>query len=207
MALRHGFKATARRLALDVRAELGVDPFAPLDPYALADLYGIRVFDLSAPWLPTEAVRHFTGPAASAFSGALLSTGTATVIVENHVHDDTRRRSTVAHEMAHVLLEHEFGVLVTDGTGCRPGPRPTSSSAVEQEATELSGELLVPCDAARAAAFRDWTDASVARHYRVSERLARWRMNVTGARRIACRTRAKRPQALRYRSPAPAGGE
>lgn len=207
MALRRGFKATARRLALDVRAELGVHTFEPLDPYALADLYGIPVFDLSAPWLPDEAVRHFTGPAASVFSGALLSTGTATVIVENHVHDGARRRSTVAHEMAHVLLEHEFGVLVTDGAACRPDTRRRSSSAVEQEATELSGELLVPCDAARAAAFRDWTDASVARHFRVSERLARWRMNVTGARRIACRARAKWPQGLRHRSPAPASGE
>ncbi|WP_019818617.1 ImmA/IrrE family metallo-endopeptidase, partial [Saccharomonospora saliphila] len=186
MSVRRGFKATASRLALDVRDELGLPTFAPLDPYALARLYGVEVFTLDQPWLPAEAVRHFTGPAAPVFSGALISVGPARVIVENHTHDATRRRSTVAHEMAHVLLEHDVDVLVTDGGPCRPASPPTA----EHEATELAGELLLPRDAARAAAFRDWTDASVARHFRVSERLARWRMNVTGARRVARRARA-----------------
>ncbi|WP_197319394.1 ImmA/IrrE family metallo-endopeptidase [Saccharomonospora sp. NB11] len=191
MALRRGFKATARRLAVDVRSELGVDTFAPLDPYALAALYGIEVFTLDEPWLPSSAVAHFTGPAVDAFSGALVPVDTGCVIVENHTHDRTRRRSTVAHEMAHVLLEHDFGVLLTVGGSCRSDPTRTVQ---EQEATELAGELLLPCAAARTAAFRGWTDASVARYFRVSRRLARWRMNVTGARRIARRTRKRLPE-------------
>lgn len=186
MALRRGFKAEAKRLALDVRAELGIDVFAPLDPYALAELYGIEVCDLSHPALPADAVRHFTGPAAPTFSGALLAVGTGRVIIENHVHEPARRRSTIAHEMAHVLLEHEFGLLLTGDQLCR-----SSASAVEQEANELAGELLVPRDAATVAAFRGWTDASVARYFRVSESMARWRMNTTAARRIACRSRSK----------------
>ncbi len=184
MALRRGFKAAARRLAADVRDELDIRAFDPLDPYALARLYGVEVFTLDESWLPRDAVEHFTGTAAESFSGALIQIGTGSVIVENHAHRDTRRRSTVAHEMAHVLLEHEFGVLVTSGTSCR-----AASTEVEQEAAELSGELLLPCDAARTAAFRGWTDISIARHFRISEPMARWRMNVTGARRIARRTR------------------
>lgn len=190
MSLRRGFKATAKRLALEVREELGIGAFAPLDPYALARLYGIEVFDLSHPWLPREAVRHFTGPRAEAFSAALLAVGSGRVIVENHVHEPKRRRSTIAHEMAHVLLEHEFGVLLTAETACVSSP-----AVLEHEADELSGELLVPCSAARTAAFRGWTDATVARYFRVSERMARWRMNATAARRIACRTKAKWPRA------------
>ncbi|MBK1784339.1 ImmA/IrrE family metallo-endopeptidase [Prauserella cavernicola] len=186
MALRRGFKAEAKRLALEVRAELGVHVFAPLDPYALAELYGIEVHDLSDPSLPRDAVRHFTGPAADAFSAALVSVGRGCVIIENHVHEPNRRRSTIAHEMAHVLLEHDFGVLLTDGEQCR-----SSSSDLELEAAELSGELLVPCDAARTAAFRGWTDSSVARYFRVSRSMARWRLNATAARRIARCTKAK----------------
>lgn len=188
MSLRRGFKAEAKRLALEVRGELGVSVFAPMNPYALAELYGIEVFDLRHPSLPADAVQHFTGPRAASFSAALLSVGTGCVIIENHVHSWARRRSTMAHEMAHVLLEHEFGLLLSDGGNCL-----SSNTVIEQEAAELSGELLVPCDAARTAAFRGWTDASVARYFRVSMRMARWRMNVTGARRIACRSRAKRP--------------
>ncbi|MEU3273975.1 ImmA/IrrE family metallo-endopeptidase [Saccharomonospora sp. NPDC006951] len=184
MALRRGFKATARRLALDVRAELGVAVFAPLDPYALAELYGIDIYDLSAPDLPPAAVEHFTGPAADSFSAALLSVGTGSIIIENHTHDFVRRRSTIAHEMAHVLLEHDFGFLLTENQGCR-----SSASEAESEAAELSGELLVPRDAARTAAFRGWTDYSVARYFRVSESMARWRMNTSAARRIARRWR------------------
>ncbi|MER7115038.1 ImmA/IrrE family metallo-endopeptidase [Saccharomonospora azurea] len=189
MALRRGFKATARRLAADVRAELGIRTFAPLDPYALAALYGVEVFTLDEPWLPASAVAHFTGPAVESFSGALVQVGTGCVIVENHTHERNRRRSTVAHEMAHVLLEHDFGVLVTAGGSCRSGVE-SGREALEQEAAELSGELLLPCAAARTAAFRGWTDASVARYFRISERMARWRMNVTGARRIARRSLA-----------------
>lgn len=114
MPLRRGFKAEAKRLAREVRDELGVDVFAPLDPYALAELYGVAVYDLRDPSLPSEAVRHFTGPRARVFSAVLLAVGPGRVIIENHVHDWTRRRSTIAHEMAHVLLEHDPAPL----TGC-----------------------------------------------------------------------------------------
>lgn len=187
LSLRRGFKAEARRLALEVREELGLGAFTPLDPYALASLYGIEVHDLSEPTLPPAAVRHFTGVSPGSFSAALVAVGTGSVIIENHVHGLLRRRSTLAHEMAHVLLEHEFGVLVSDGGECL-----ASSPVAEREAAELSGELLIPTAATRVAAFRRWTDASVARYFRVSGAMARWRMNVTGARTVAQRCTTKR---------------
>ncbi|GAA1213921.1 ImmA/IrrE family metallo-endopeptidase [Prauserella alba] len=187
--LRRGFKAHAGRLALAVRAELGLDASGPLDPYTLAELYGIPVLDLRDPAMPRDAVRHFTGPAADSFSGALVAVGSARVIVENHVHDTRRRRATIAHEMAHVLLEHEFGLLVTGAQLCG-----ATATSVEREADELAGELLLPRDAALAAALRGWTDTAVARRFGVSRRMARWRLNATGARTIAWRHRAKRPR-------------
>ncbi|PRX45357.1 Zn-dependent peptidase ImmA (M78 family) [Prauserella shujinwangii] len=191
MTLRHGFKAEARRLALEVREEMGIGILAPLDPYALAELYGIEVHDLRHPSLPRAAVRHLTEVRPGAFSAALVAVGTGSVIIENHAHDPVRRRSTIAHEMAHVLLEHEFGLLLTEDETCRGGSR-----TVEREAAELSGELLIPCAAARVAAFRRWTDTTVARHFRVSRRMARWRMNATGARTVAQRCVDKRRNAV-----------
>lgn len=195
--LRRGFKAHAGRLALAVRDELNLATCDPLDPYALAELYGIPVLDLSDPAMPRDAVRHFTGPAADSFSGALVAIGSLRAIVENHVHGIRRRRATIAHEMAHVLLEHDFGLLVTGAQLCG-----TTATSVEREADELAGELLLPRDAARTAALRGWTDAAVARRFGVSRRMARWRLNATGARTIACRHHAKRP---RFTAAHPAG--
>ena len=44
--MRRGFKTEARKLALELRAELGVDAYGQFDPYALADEYGIPIFRL-----------------------------------------------------------------------------------------------------------------------------------------------------------------
>ncbi|MDQ0377862.1 ImmA/IrrE family metallo-endopeptidase [Amycolatopsis thermophila] len=196
MTLRRGFKKEARELALEVREELGLDVFAPLDPWALAELYGIEVYDLSNPVLPEASVRYLTEERPHVFSAALVPLEpSGAVIIENHVHPLRRRRSTIAHEMAHVLLEHPFGLTLTDENGCR-----SAVAGIEEEATELSGELLVPTDAARVAAFKGWSDHSVANHFRVSVAMATWRMNMTGARRIAARTRGK--QEARYATPA-----
>ncbi|HET6503905.1 MAG TPA: ImmA/IrrE family metallo-endopeptidase [Amycolatopsis sp.] len=184
MSLRRGFKKEAREITREVRDELGVDVFAPLDPYALAELYGIEITDLSNPCLPPESVRHFTEERPHVFSGALVPLQpSGALIIENHVHHPRRRRSTIAHEMAHVLLEHPFGLTLTGEDGCRP-----AAAEIEREATELSGELLIPTDAARVAAFRGWSDRCVAAHFRVSVAMARWRMNATGARKIAARS-------------------
>lgn len=183
MALRRGFRKEAREITLEVRAELGIGVSDALDPYALAELYGIEVVDLSHPCLPPESVRHFTEERPHVFSGALVPLRpSGAFILENHVHHPRRRRATVAHEMAHVLLEHPFGLTLTDENGCREGV-----AEIEREATELSGELLIPTDAARAAALKGWSDQSVARHFQVSVPLARWRMNASGARKIAAR--------------------
>ncbi|NKQ58170.1 ImmA/IrrE family metallo-endopeptidase [Amycolatopsis sp. K13G38] len=184
MTLRRGFRKEARALSLEVREELGTDVFAPLDPYALAELYGIEVFDLRNPVLPKESVRHLTEVRPDVFSAALVPLQpSGAIIIENHVHHPRRRRSTMAHEMAHVLLEHPFGLMLTDENGCRSAVRD-----IEEEAAELSGELLIPTDAARIAAFKGWSDQSVARYFNVSVAMAQWRMNITAARRIVCRT-------------------
>jgi Zn-dependent peptidase ImmA (M78 family) len=187
VALRRGFKKEAKELALEVRGELEIETFDPLDPYALAELYGIEVLDLTHPILPKESVRYFTEERPHVFSGALVPlVPSGALIIENHVHHPRRRRSTLAHEMAHVLLEHPFSATLTDENGCR-----SAVATIEEEAAELSGELLIPTDAARLAAFKGWSDRSVASHFRVSVAMAQWRMNVSGARKIAARARGR----------------
>ena len=88
----------------------------------------------------------------------------------------------MGHEMAHVVGEHKFGTSLVSERGCR-----TADKVQEGEAAEISGELLIPSEAARRLARMKATDDEVALRFGVSPELARWRMNATGARIIAKR--------------------
>jgi Zn-dependent peptidase ImmA (M78 family) len=190
--VRRGFKSEAKRLALEVREELEIDAHSPLDPYQLAMLYGVPVFALSditqgEPEL-APALAHFTSTKPDVFSAAVIPIGTGRAIVENCGHEPQRRVSTLAHEMAHVLLEHSFTTLLrTSGGECRESDREQ-----EDEAAELSGELLIPSDAALRLAYRSIPDEEVAERFGVSLKFARWRMDATGARIRATRAAARR---------------
>lgn len=187
-------KAALARLAAEVREkELKVDPHQRICPYDLADLYGVAVYtlqDLAESGCPPEAIEFFTSVRPEAWSAALVPNGTGQFIIENSAHTLRRRRSNIAHEMAHLLLEHDFDrILFTNG---KRGCTNPASKDVEGQAAELSGELLVPVAAARRAAAYGRSDDEVAEQFDVSTDFARWRMNVTGARRIASRAARKR---------------
>lgn len=189
--MRHGFKAEAKRLALEVRAEVGIDPFGPFDPYVLAEEYGIPVYPLTGlarDDRAREAVAHYMGARSSVFSAALVPIGDKRLILDNDRHAPVRRRNSVSHEMSHVVLEHEFGDVLLTGDGCR-----AHNKDQEAEADWLAGEMLIPYAAAERAARQDLTDEEVADAYKVSTKLAAMRMNYSGARTVVRRKRAFRP--------------
>jgi Zn-dependent peptidase ImmA (M78 family) len=102
--------------------------------------------------------------------------------------------SSVCHEISHIVLEHEA-----------EGPQPFSGGRAwngtqEREADWLAGCLLIPLAATRAAARDGRSDVTVADMYGVSQELAAWRMNATGARILAKRQ-------ARFRKYRGAGGE
>jgi Zn-dependent peptidase ImmA (M78 family) len=156
-------------------------------------MHGVDVYslsDLASSGCPQAAIDYFTSEQPESWSAALVPNGTGRFIVENTVHLPRRRRSNVAHEMAHLLLEHEFGrILFADG---KRGCRNPATREMEDEAAELSGELLLPLAAARRAAAAKKSDEEVADIFDISTEFARWRMNVTGARLIAQRAARKR---------------
>ncbi|OBB77998.1 ImmA/IrrE family metallo-endopeptidase [Mycobacterium sp. 852014-52144_SCH5372336] len=182
--MRRGFKTGAKRLALELRAEIGLDAYSPFNPYAFADEYGIPVVQLSN--LDGPARDHFLRADGSALSGALVPIGTGVAILENDAQPLTRRRTTMCHELAHVVLEHEFGVsLSADERKCGLG------GEQEDEADWLSGEMLIPYDGAFRLARANATDQQAADLFDVSLAVARWRMNHSGARKVVERTRSK----------------
>ncbi|WP_243073670.1 ImmA/IrrE family metallo-endopeptidase [Microbacterium sp. SS28] len=180
-------KAACKRLAGEVRAELSLGLMDPLDPWQLAEEYGVTVMALGDLPLDHHIREHFHSVRAEVFSGALLPHRTGAVIIENDAHPLARRRSTMGHEMAHVVGEHKFGTSLVNERGCR-----TADKFQEDEAAEISGELLIPSDAAKRLARQRATDDDVAQLFGVSTEFARWRMNATGARIIAQRAAAYR---------------
>lgn len=186
--MKRGFKAAARRLALEVRREVGLHRFARFDPYALADEYGIPVYevgDLGKEDQAREAADHYTASNPGAFSAALVPVGSGMFILDNDGHSMVRRRNSVSHEMSHVVLEHEFDTALLMAEGCR-----SVDEDKEEEATWLAGELLIPYAAAGQAARASLTDDEVAERYDVSPQLTGMRMNYSGARKVVARKRA-----------------
>jgi Zn-dependent peptidase ImmA (M78 family) len=84
--------------------------------------------------------------------------------------------NSLCHELSHIVLEHESETPVSRDVGrAWNGPQ-------EREADWLAGCLLIPQDAAHAAARAERTDDEVAVAFGVSKALASWRMRMTGAR-------------------------
>jgi hypothetical protein len=188
--VRRGFKTEARKFAVEIRAELGLDEFSSFDPYALAKEYGIPMYKLSELGQhpdARDAAAHYCNGRSAKFSAALVPLGTNRFILENDAHSEKRRRNSISHEMSHLLREHPFQEVVLTLDGCR-----SFSKDLEAEADWQAGELLIPHEAALRAANLDWTDEQVAEYYDVSVQLARMRMNSSGARKVVANKRSFR---------------
>ena len=176
MDLRRGFKTEANKIAREVRAELGLRPAAPLDPWSLARHVDIPVLPLSHfAHQAREAVKHFHNVERGAFSALTVFNGSHRLIVYNDAHSKGRRASDLAHELAHALLQHRPGPAMDDG-GCR-----FWDNKQEDEATWLAAALLVSEEAALLTARDRRPLGEAAAEYGVSESLMSFRLNVTAA--------------------------
>lgn len=178
-----GFKTEAKSLALELRAEIGLDAHAPFDPYTFASEYGIPVVQLSD--LDGGARDHFLRADGSALSGALIPNGSGVVILEN----DAQPLDLSSHHHVPRTRPRRPGAQVrrslSDERKCGLG------GDQEAEADWLSGEMLIPNDGAFRLARANATDEEAADAYDVSLAVARWRMNHSGARKVMERARAK----------------
>jgi Zn-dependent peptidase ImmA (M78 family) len=171
VALRRGFKAEAEQIAAEVRSDLRISLHDRLDPLELAHhLDSMAGLD--------EAIAYLSEADTSALSAVTVFCGTTRTIVHNDGHSLARQASNISHEAAHALLLHPSGPIL-DRRGCR-----LWNADVEDEATWLGATLLIPGPAARRAARRRLSIDEVAEHFGCSSEMARWRLNMTGARRL-----------------------
>ena len=178
MALPRGFKAEAERIAKRLRADAGVARTAPLDLRSVAESLDVRIVSAKK-LVPIESLQEIERIQAYAFSACTFEINERHIIVYNPIRTRPRRRSDIAHELAHIILKHDLTEIqylneVTFRT-CRPDQ--------EQEATALGGTLLIPrtalLDEARDGAMID----QVAKKYGVTKQMAQFRWNATGVER------------------------
>ncbi len=134
----------------------------------------------AADLVPLADLRQLQRIQPDAFSAATFRLPDGrTVVVYNPLHSDGRTRSDVAHELAHVALQHETRTVERIATvnffTCDP--------VQEEEANWLAGCLLLPRLALVRAARLGWSADKVAKVFEVTQTMARYRLNVTGALR------------------------
>ena len=176
MALRRGFKSEAERIVRRVQTELGLSAADPIPPERVAELLGIEVI-AGDELLPRQRFVELQNIQPDAFSACTLRPSPdRVVIVHNPLSSESRQNSDVAHELAHTLLDHELSRVQRLGDvtflSCDP--------VQEEEAAWLSGCLLLPRALLLAEVRRGAEAKVIAQKHGVSERMAQYRLDVTG---------------------------
>lgn len=179
MALRRGFKSEAERIARDVQTELGLNPTQSVQPENLANMLGIEV-RAGDDLIPRERFKELEDIQPNSFSACTLRPSPdRRVIVYNPLSAKSRQKSDVAHELAHILLNHNLSRVERLGEVTFLSCDPTQ----EEEAAWLSGCLLLPRALLLAEVRRGSKAKDIAKTHGVSEGMARYRLNVTGVLR------------------------
>ena len=180
MALARGFKADAERRAEQLRAAVGAPKDGPLDLDALAAHVGATIVSADE-LVPIERLQEIENLQAFAFSACTFEVADRLFVVYNPLRKVDRRASDIAHELAHLILEHELSeIQYLDGIAFR-----TCRADQEEEATTLGGAILLPRSILLTAAKAGDTHRDVARAHGVTEQMARYRWNTTGVDRQA----------------------
>jgi Zn-dependent peptidase ImmA (M78 family) len=118
-----------------------------------------------------------------AFSAATFEIHGRKVIVTNPLRTAGRRASDVAHELSHILLNHDLTELRSiDGhlfRTCRPDE--------EEQATALGGTLLLPRPLLLRLVSQGLGPEQIANSTGVTADMARYRFNTTGVAKQAAR--------------------
>ena len=175
MTLRRGFKAEAEREAARVRKELGLAAHDHLDPRDLASHLQISVVD-AGDLVDITELEELERLQAFAFSAATFMIKDRKIIVVNPLRNTGRQNSDIAHELAHIMLEHELSEVREIGDM----PFRTCKPDEEEEATAFGGTLLLPRPLLLSAARRRASIEQIATQYEVTVEMARFRYNTTG---------------------------
>lgn len=183
MTLPRGFKANAEREATHLRRQLGLRSADPMPIAALARLLDVAI--VSADKLVGRGqLEDIERLQAFSFSAATFEVRGRHIVVTNPLRTPGRLASDVAHELAHLLLDHDLSeVREIDGALFR-----TCKPDEEEQATTFGGTLLLPRPLLMQAAMRGEGPQEVAEACGVTIDMARFRFNTTGVAKQARRS-------------------
>lgn len=178
MTLRRGFKAEAEREAARLRKELGLQPHDGLNPRQLAEHLAVAVVDADE-LVPLADLEELERLQSFSFSAATFQIMERDIIVVNPLRALGRQNSDLAHELAHIVLNHELSeVRELNGQPFR-----TCRPEEEEEATAFGATLLLPRPLLVSAGRRGASIEQIAHEYHVTIDMARYRYNSTGIAR------------------------
>lgn len=191
MTLRRGFKAESERLVEGYRRKLRLSSGDAIDPFKLADLLGVKT--IPADGLVSSArLRELQAVQPGAFSACTFRPpGERPTIVYNPLNSPGRQRSDVAHELAHIVLEHKLSTVERVGDLAFY----TCDATQEEEAAWLSGCLLLPRKLLLRELRLGRTVPEIAMQFDLSEAMVRFRINASGAATQVHRERRRRSPA------------
>ena len=179
MTLRRGFKSEAERIANRVRTELGLRGNRSVTPHRLAKHLGVDIRQ-GDELVDRQRFEELAQIQADAFSACTLEPKpNRVVVVLNPLSSPGRQSSDLAHELAHILLDHELSTIEKLGDFTFL----TCDGVQEEEANWLAGCLLLPRPLLLNEARKKSTPDQIAEKYKVSRTMAAFRMNVTGVKR------------------------
>ena len=108
-------------MSRSLRAELGLDPAAPLPAEQLASYLGVYLWSVEDLGLAPADVKQLVRSDSDSWSAITVSAADRDAIILNPNHRRGRYSSDVMHELAHLLLGHEPKHYVFCWAG-EPGP-------------------------------------------------------------------------------------
>jgi Zn-dependent peptidase ImmA (M78 family) len=186
--LERGFKAWAERTSLSFRRELGVPPHGSVDPFALAKYLDARLLTPNeVPNVPADVLQQLLHQDPGGWSAASLIVDGRALIIYNPKHSKGRTASDIAHELAHLILDHKPGTVIMSQDGSMV--MRSYDRKQEEEANWLGWCILLPREALLWASRMRLSVSKIAEVYGVSETLVTFRMGVTG---VGSRFRGRR---------------
>jgi hypothetical protein len=177
--LERGFKTWSEQLSLSIRRELNLAPHAPLSPLCLAEHLDVRVWTPhDVPGLPRHVLDQLIYHDPDGWSAVTCSSGKDTLIIHNPQHSPARQNSDIAHELAHIILEHEPCKLVVSHDASIV--MRNFDAKQEEEANWLGWSLLLPRTALAYATKTRLSTEEIARQWKVSTQLVNFRTKMTG---------------------------
>jgi Zn-dependent peptidase ImmA (M78 family) len=174
--MRRGFKSEAERLATDVRQRVGCAEDASAELDAVAETLGVRMLPADQ-LVERSRLDELAEIQPDSFSAATfrLPSGER-VVVYNPLHEPGRTRSNQAHELAHIILDHDVRTIERVGNL----KFLTCDVQQEEEADWLGGCLLLPRVVLLKAAWTGMDPEQVAARFHTSVPMARFRLNASG---------------------------